>query len=368
MQSSFEVEQPNPEVSGRYNRPVPFTGKDEFPKGSAPGSRMRQLQHWTGVNYLRESWAWVRGKRLLFPSVSELGRSLAALEDSSSRKNLPADDPEAPIFLLATGWRTGSTLLQRILVTDQRLLLWGEPFGEMALVSTLAETLSRLSTFPDLKKYCAGETITSSAEISDLMAKSWIATLYTSGEDLRVALRALLSGWLGRPAAERGFSRWGFKEVRLGATEATLLHWLYPNAKFVILSRHPFDCYRSLSDSGWHHIYHRRPDIRVDSAAGFARHWNRVAVSWSELPAGFPFLHIKYEDLVQGKVDFRGLESWLGVEIKEDAALSVAVGHTAVRNRLSWLERLIIVREADEGMQALGYSSRNALKHVGDRG
>jgi hypothetical protein len=125
--------------------------------------------------------------------------------------------------------------------------------------------------------------------------------------------------------------RWGLKEVRLGATKASLLHWLYPRAKFVILSRHPHDCYRSLADSGWNHVYYQRPQVRVDSAAGFGRHWNRLATGWSELPADFPRVHIKYEDLINGKVDFRRLESWLGIEIRENVALSVFVGRTAVR-------------------------------------
>jgi hypothetical protein len=71
---------------------------------------------------------------------------------------------------------------------------------------------------------------------------------------------------------------------------------------------------------------------------------------------GFPSFHIKYEDLTHGKVDFRKLESWLGIEIKENVALSVAVGGTAKRSRLSWCERLIITREAAAGMRALGYT------------
>jgi hypothetical protein len=96
--------------------------------------------------------------------------------------------------------------------------------------------------------------------------------------------------------------------------------------------------------------------VHVDSAAGFARHWNRVAVSWSELPEGFPSIHVKYEDLINGKVDFRELESWLGIKVKEDVALSASVGGTAVRNRLNWYERLIIGHEAAAGMRALGYS------------
>jgi hypothetical protein len=96
--------------------------------------------------------------------------------------------------------------------------------------------------------------------------------------------------------------------------------------------------------------------VCVDSAASFARHWNRLAVSWSSLPAGFPSVHIKYEDLIAGSVDFRKLESWLGIEVKESVALSVSVGGTAKRSNLSWYERLIIAREAGEGMRLSGYS------------
>jgi hypothetical protein len=354
MPSSHEVEPYSDVFESRRHIPPGNETPKSYDRRGARGI-LRQLALWTGIRHLRESWDWAHTPRLTLPTVAELSKSLAALDQVSSKRVEP-DDAESPIFLLATGWRTGSTLLQRIIVTDPKLLLWGEPFGEMAMFSTLVEVLSRLSTFPNLSQLWAGEDLTSSAETSALMAQSWIATLYPTGMDLRIALRAFLSRWLGRPATERGFSRWGFKEVRLGATEALLLRWLYPNAKFVILSRHPFNCYRSLADSGWHHVYHRRPDIRVDSAAGFARHWNRLALSWSELPAGFPSVHIRYEDLVQGKVDFRELESWLGIKVNEETALSVVVGQTSIRQTLSWFERFVITSEATPGMRALGYS------------
>ena len=83
---------------------------------------------------------------------------------------------------------------------------------------------------------------------------------------------------------------------------------------------------------------------------------NRVALSWSELCPDFPAFHIKYEDLIGGKVDFRKLESWLGIDIREDAALAVFVGRTARRHRLGWCERWIISHEAAAGMDALGYT------------
>jgi hypothetical protein len=237
------------------------------------------------------------------------------------------------------------------LVTDQRLLLWGEPLGEMALVSRIVEMVCDSLSPRNLELWKKQDNLTSSS-----MATSWVANLYPPGSDFRLALRSLFDRWLGEPARQRSFARWGFKEVRLGATEATLLRWLYPGAKFVVISRHPYDCYRSLADSNWEEVYYRHPGIPINSAAGFAKHWNRLALSWSELPVDFPLFHIKYEDLVKGQVDFRELESWLGLEIREDVALSVTVGGTATRSRLGWYERLIIAREAAAGMHALGYS------------
>ena len=66
---------------------------------------------------------------------------------------------------------------------------------------------------------------------------------------------------------------------------------------------------------------------------------------------------MKYEDLVSGNVDFRKLESWLGIKINEDVALSASVGGTTKRKRLTWYERMIIAREAAAGMRVMSYSA-----------
>jgi len=323
-------------------------------RGLARSGRKRklisELSHRVRRNSARELWDWARCKSVAVPSLKQLRETIAMLE--SSGQLCDDRESESPIFLLATGWRSGSTLLQRILVTDPRVLLWGEPLGEMALVSGIAGILTRLSRSSPSEHWADNEGLFSS------LATSWIASLYPPGKDLRLGLLAFFDQWIGQPARERGFQRWGFKEVRLGAAEATLLHWIYPKAKFVLLARNPYDCYRSLSDSGWHHLYYCRPDVRVDSAAGLARNWNRIALSWSELPADFPAIRIKYEDIVGGRFDFRKLESWLGIEIREEVALCAVVGRTAIRQRIGWSERLIISHEAARGMQALGYSEK----------
>lgn len=326
--------------SAALSRRAPRCQTDPF------GNRLR--------GFVRETWHWARYKPVIFPNVDQLDDFVAALHSHPSDAISQETDEQAPVFLFATGWRAGSTLLQRILVTDARLFLWGEPLGEMNLVSGIAETVNYFLSPRNLNALRAQPSLDNLT--SPWLAISWIATLSPPAGDFRSALRSLIDRWLGEPALRAGFSRWGFKEVRLGAAEASLLYWLYPKAKFVILSRHPYDCYLSLSDANWHPLYYRRPNLRVDSAAGFARHWNRLAVSWSKLPKGFPCFHVKYEDLISGNFDFRKLESWLGIEITENVALSVVVGSSAVRSRPYWYERWIIAREAASGMQALGYS------------
>lgn len=320
-------------------------GRDSYSSPTADNF-VREIVNRVRRNWVREMVDWARCKTVPVPSVKELQRAIAALGVGEQEE----ENQECPIFLLSTGWRSGSTLLQRILSTDPNVLLWGEPMGEMALLPGITAMLARQSEFPDLEEHCAPDNPAFAS-----LATSWIATLYPPGGDFREGLRALVTSWMGNAARQRGFARWGFKEVRLGAAEATFLHWLYPKAKFILLSRNPYDCYLSLSDSGWHHLYHSRPDVRVDSAAGLARHWNRIALSWSELPPEFPAYRIRYEDMIAGKVDFQRLGSWLGIRIREEVALSKQISHTARRRRLGWCQRMIVAHETREGMRALGY-------------
>jgi len=330
---------------------------------SANLPKYKQTQAWIR---LRESWvgectrtvrkfghemtSWAIREPDVSPPFKQLLGSIAAL-GASSADPVAETDSETPIFLFSTGWRSGSTLLQRILVTDPSLLIWGEPLGEMTIVSKLAEAMSQFISPRNLRLWKE-----QADPASGSLSTSWVANLYPPPQDFRLALRRLFDRWMAEPARQRGFSRWGFKEVRFGAIEAGFLRWLYPNARFVLISRHPYDCYRSLADAEWGEVYYRYPDLRVASAASFARHWNRLAVTWSDLPAGFPSTHIRYEDLVSRKVDFRQLESWLGIEIREGVALSASVGGTATRTRLAWYERLIIAQEAAAGMRLFEYS------------
>jgi hypothetical protein len=250
------------------------------------------------------------------------------------------------VFVLGTGWRTGSTLLQRVLVTDAELMMWGEPLGRMALLPRLAEMLSAADDrWPRPGSFALPEDLRA-------LATTWIANLYPAGGDLRRGLRALLDSWLAEPARRLGFARWGVKEVRLGAAEACVLRWLYPGAGFVVLLRHPFDAYRSART--WR-LYSRWPDETVNCAVAFARHWNHLALSWTRSAIGLDPLVVRYEDLVSGAFDFERLERFLGLRLAPQRALSVRPGVNRVSRELSRCERRLVLREAATGMEAFGY-------------
>jgi hypothetical protein len=258
---------------------------------------------------LRRLMVEPREDRSELPEVADIRSALAQFPSSTDCE--APDVTEQPVFLLATGWRTGSTLMQRILMTDPRLLLWGEPLGRMALIPRVTEAVCALcQEWPKPDHWIdhhEGELPT-----------SWVANLFPPLSDLRCGLRQWLNHWLGAPARERGFQRWGLKEVRLAAADAYVLRWLFPGARFVILVRHPCDAYRSAIRSFPQlRLWYRWPDRAVDSIEAYARHWNRLARSWLDLPEDFGHTVLKYEDVVQGEVDFRAMERLLGLKLEE---------------------------------------------------
>jgi hypothetical protein len=292
-----------------------------------------------------------RALRRPAPRVSA-AEVLAALERLGplERSDL-GNAPEAPVFVLSTGWRTGSTLLQRILMTDRRVLLWGEPLGRMGLVSRLAEAVCGMRPGWPPEEFWIDRRAPSEDPTT-----AWIANLFPPAVDFRAALRSLVERWLVVPARERGFVRWGLKEVRLGSPEAVLLRWLYPAACLVVLTRDPLAAYRSIRGSApdWV-LYARWPDRRVDDAVTFARHWNALAASWAEDTAPAERLVIRYEDLVRPGYDFRPLASFVSLELAPEKALGSQVGGASREVQLGALETMLVRRETVTGRRVMGY-------------
>jgi len=128
-------------------------------------------------------------------------------------KDEPDKETEAPIFILSTSWRTGSTFLEK-----------------------------------------------------------WIANILPPQDRRRDAFLKFFHELYEKPAKELGFHRWGFKETRAGKKVVHFLKWLYPEAKIIALNRHPLSCLLSIKRRNWID----RDNDRLPYLY-FSRHWNRLA-------------------------------------------------------------------------------------------
>lgn len=218
-----------------------------------------------------------------------------------TRWGLPPLPPSnRPVFVLSAGWRSGSTLLQRLVCSSGDTLVWGEPYGRAGLIPAMTRSAICLrEDWPAAHHY---PTLSTSQ-----LSSSWIANTFPPAQALRDAFRAQLDTLLAAPARDRGYPRWGIKEVRLQGMDAQLLKWLYPDARFALLVRDPWAAFSSAK--GVQFALHW-PTRMVTDAHSFAKHWAACARSFLELTDPC-YRVIRYEELCAPTFDFEGLRAHL---------------------------------------------------------
>ncbi|MBK6472931.1 MAG: sulfotransferase [Betaproteobacteria bacterium] len=279
------------------------------------------------------------------PSVAAGVRQLQALCPADA-----TDDPEAPIFLLSAGWRSGSTMLQRLLMSDPGVLIWGEPYDECGLIQAVAEGAKAFRPGWPPREYFYDGTP------PDQLTGEWIANLFPALDDWRRGQRALFDTMFAQPARRAGARRWGIKEVRLTSDHALFLRWLYPRAKFLLLYRDPLEAYRSYSAFGrsWYDTF---PDRPVFTPTQFGRHWRQLMEGYRRDAAELGALLVKYEDLVSGGISTATLDAYLGIAI-DPGVISRKVGSSEKGGKkvsVNRLERYLLQRAVGQVARELGY-------------
>jgi hypothetical protein len=138
--------------------------------------------------------------------------------------------PDAPILVLASGQRCGSTLVQRLLSSHPDVLVWGENGGH------LREVLKGSRALAEWDEGVAGRA---RDVYDDGGHQSWMANLLPPPETVSHAAREYLRTLFAAPAAERGKPRWGLKEVRFELDDAQAIRELHPATRVVHLTRDP---------------------------------------------------------------------------------------------------------------------------------
>ncbi len=213
---------------------------------------------------------------------------------------------EEPVFVLAAGWRSGSTLLQRMLMGQ--CLVWGEPYGSGGLIAHLAQPLGFFS-----ESWPEENALISTPCWREPLGAMWTANLYPPVQSLLDAQVEFFRKLFAEPSQARGYVRWGLKEVRYGMEHAIYLRWLFPRAKFLFLVRNPYECWASYrrSQARWVRFY---PEPEITTPEQFGAHWSSIVESCCdrfEKVDGFP---IRYEFLIRSDFDLKPLAAYLGFE------------------------------------------------------
>lgn len=244
-------------------------------------------------------------------SIPSLSDAIERLEERCGSRS--ASTSAGPVFVLSAGWRSGSTMLQRLVMSAEQVLIWGEPYDRCCYVQRLAETLQALDPeWPPDRFLLSAREETGSTD----HANEWIANLYPDLADLRASHRAFFDRLFADPAVGRGYRRWGLKEVRLDAGHAAYLKWLYPDARLLFLVRDPFAAYKSYRIfRPW---YDRWPEAPVLTPGGFGRHWARLAGSFLRHRTRLDARLVRFEDLIGGQTDLEELSRYIGLELDRE--------------------------------------------------
>lgn len=309
-------------------------------------------EHGLPVDANDDAWA------ILPPSAPESAHAAYVPPPPSLRQGLAHLDqrwPDAapgstdnPVFVFSAGWRSGSTLLQRLLQSE--CWMWGEPYCHSAWLNSLPDMFRAMTP-----KWPKPHHLHQPGDPHDRHTAN-VATHGPPLSELHAAHLAFFDRLFRVPAHAEGVDRWGIKFVRYTADHAWYLRWLFPHATFLFLHRHPLDAYRSWRarhDAGWR-WYRRWPDQPLTTQS-FAAHWANTAGSFVQDADAIGGLLVPYADLQARR--FGAIQDHVGFALSDRAADAVpSDGGPPPIPEIPAHDLAVLLREVGPVAAALGYA------------
>lgn len=190
-----------------------------------------------------------------------------------------------PIFVLAGGGRTGSTLVQRLFISTNHVLIWGEQRG--AVISALRDLMKTTEIWRE------GDARGQYERFREHGYNQFIPNMIPDSNAFLHGCRSFLAGCFATAAQSLGYARWGFKEIRHGEDDALFLRALFPECTFIFLVRHPAACLQSIKATSWYETgFAKDPKVFLDR-------WSTLSGELEAASCKQPrSALVRYEDLV----------------------------------------------------------------------
>ncbi len=263
------------------------------------------------------------------------------------------DKINAPVFIFSAGWRSGSTLVQRLLCSSKKIIVWGESGGALSDFSNAFVRYQQMLG-PGGQRFKYGYGGNGADQFQRYISASlgedeWIACMNSDEDNIYRAIKTAINTIYRDPAVNNGFSRWGVKEVLADVQTATFLKMLYPEALFIFLVRHPFDCVSSIKQRKWMDLPPGRDPIEY-----FGGIWRDLAQEFRLCEFG---LKIRYEDLVDRSSVIQQIRGYINIDnITDDFVNRSKVNWNSVDDsKLGFFERRRLKSIVAEEMQQWKY-------------
>lgn len=219
-----------------------------------------------------------------------------------------------PIFIFASSWRSGSTLLQRFVTATGEVLVWGETGGALNAIAEACAGWEQI-TADSSRRFPGGRGGKGEAAYQKLIASpkskhasQWIANLSPPYSEILDELRNMFDTLYRQRALRVGYPRFGFKETRCDMNTARQLQVLFPQAHFIFLVRNPMDVMLSIKRRDWLGLTPGHTTLKY-----YADHWRTRSQQFRQADFG---LVLRYEDFV-AEADLQGrVLDYLGVSIR----------------------------------------------------